>query len=506
MSMDSTFNRRALLKMGGAALASAALTRGQAPAEAAQGTISPAGTTAFRSRWVPEGAVARVAFVADHHYWPRHLENWGGGAQITTSTDRRMPDLAETLNAAAPDVSIHAGDVISAGGSFFPTPKEYAAQLAFQADFLRRLAHPSIPLVGNHETLDAHYGSHDQLGDWTRHFGAPFRGHDLPGWRLLTFNSMLPNAGGRHGKGDGYGNVYGVDDEQLDWLRAGLEEATAARRHVVLFTHIPPANWGDPARFESLLASFPCVKALVCGHWHRNNLSLLAQVPVLVRASNVETPFAYHLLHLYPEGRLVVVQHSQHFPHDEFISASAAPGKQGSEAERYLTIGGGSRLPLDGLTVVGDDARAEVSDGRLALGSRSGRATLLIDARLLGDARLSVSLVKGPGEAVGAVARCDDAGRGGTEAVITSRYSPSGKVFLRQDAPAGASIVDRSWFNIGDDLAYRLTLEVRGGRVKAAWKNMLSLEGPIGAGAGRFGVFVERGVMYVTDLVLESLT
>ena len=84
--------------------------------------------------------------------------------------------------------------------------------------------------------------------------------------------------------------------------------------------------------------------------------------------------------------------------------------------------------------------------------------------------------------------------------------SPSGKVFLRQDAPAGASIVDRSWFNIGDDLAYRLTLEVRGGRVKAAWRNMLSLEGPVGAGAGRFGVFVERGVMYVTDLVLESLT
>jgi hypothetical protein len=45
--------------------------------------------------------------VSDHHYWPGHLENWGNGSQITSKTDRRMPDLAEVLNEEQPGLSIH---------------------------------------------------------------------------------------------------------------------------------------------------------------------------------------------------------------------------------------------------------------------------------------------------------------------------------------------------------------------------------------------------------------
>ena len=64
----------------------------------------------------------------------------------------------------------------------------------------------------------------------------------------------------------------------------------------------------------------------------------------------------------------------------------------------------------------------------------------------------------------------------------------------------------RSWFNIGDNIAYRLTLEVRGGRIRASWKNMLYLEAPVEAGAsGYFGFFVDRGMLFVTDLKLEAL-
>lgn len=510
MMKTPSFDRRTLLTRGGAAALAAALPDRSvlhaatvAPTEQA----APPWREVYRSAWVPPGAVARVAYVTDHHYWPKHHENWGEGAQITSSTDRRMPDLVRTLNALRPDVSIHGGDVISAGGAFFPPPDEYAAQLAFQADFLGQLQHPWMALVGNHETLEAHYGSHDQLAAWSARFGAPCRRYAHANWRLLTLNSMLPNARRAYGAGDVYGNAYGLDAPQLDWVRRELAEAQAQRAHVVLFAHVPPSDWVNAADLEALLTAHPVVAAIVCGHWHRNVMGLLGGVPVLVRTSNVETPFGYHLLDLYQDGRLVVVQRSQCFPFEEFVSASHAAGKQGSEADRYLTLGGSSRMPLEHVTVVGDDASARLADGHLTVSSRSGRAAVLIDGGALRRARLTVSLVKASGDAVGAMVLADDRGRGGIEAVLTSRYSPSGKSFLRRDVVGGEpQLLRPSWFNIGNDLSYRLSLEVRDGRVSASWTGMppLTYELETDRG-GRVGIFVERGRMYVTELTLETL-
>lgn len=85
----------------------ATLAPASAPAQQAAPPSPPQGVEIYRSQWVPSGAVGRVAYVTDHHYWPRHQENWGGGAQITSSSDRRMPDLDNLLNAINPDVSIH---------------------------------------------------------------------------------------------------------------------------------------------------------------------------------------------------------------------------------------------------------------------------------------------------------------------------------------------------------------------------------------------------------------
>ncbi len=514
MASSNTFGRRTLLKRGGAAALGASFLPASvfgraAAAEAAvaqQPALSP-GTPVYRSEWVPPGAAARVAFVTDHHYWPNHPENWGGGAQITSSTERRMPDLADLLNAARPDVSIHGGDVISAGGAFFPPLSEFEKQDAFRADFIGRLTHPAIPMIGNHETHEAPYRSHDQLASWTARFGSPFQKHALPGWRMLTLNSMTPNGDRRYGQGDAYGNVYGIDPPQIEWLRRNLAEAAASQEHVLLFAHVPPSDWGDRSALEELVAANPSVKGMVCGHWHRNNLSFLAGVPVLVRASNVETPFSYHMLHLYRDGRVVVVQHSQHFPFDEFVSAGFAAGKQGAESDRYLTIGGNSLMPIEKLTVVGDDVAARVADGHLRLSSRLGRAGVVIDTADLRDARLTMSMVMASGDAAGGFALAGANGRGGVEAVVTPRYSASGKVYLRQDVAGGApSLLQPAWFNIGYNLAYRLTLEVRGRKVTASWKGMTPIDATVETDRpGRFGCFVERGVLFVTDLALERL-
>ncbi len=108
-----------------------------------------------------------------------------------------MPDLVEALNEERPDLSIHAGDVISAGGSFFPPPEEYGRQLAFAKQFYGGLSHPHMPLPGNHEISGPPYVSDTQLESWSRHFGAPYRGHDLKGWRFVGVNCLLPNPDGR---------------------------------------------------------------------------------------------------------------------------------------------------------------------------------------------------------------------------------------------------------------------------------------------------------------------
>ena len=99
----------------------------------------------FATDFVPEGALFKLAFVADHHYWPNHFKNWG--SKQFRSTEERMRDLIVTLNQEHPDVSIHGGDVIDAGDSFVPPFNEYIRQLDYEKEFLDGLNHPAIPIV-----------------------------------------------------------------------------------------------------------------------------------------------------------------------------------------------------------------------------------------------------------------------------------------------------------------------------------------------------------------------
>jgi hypothetical protein len=450
----------------------------------------------FSANFVPPGAEGKIAFVSDHHYWPGHLENWGDGGQMTTTTDRRMPDLVEVLNDERPDLSVHGGDVISAGGSFFPPPEEYARQLAFAKRLYSGLNHPSMPLLGNHETGEAQYISETQLGAWTRNFGAPYRSHTVKSWKIIGVNCLFPDPGG---------SVYGLDPVQMRWLASELKDVSGKGMKAVICTHVPPSGWKNTAEFADVIVSAGCVKAVVCGHTHKNSFSLLGGVPVLVRCSNVNAPFGYTILNLYPDGRIVVVQKSQHFPLEDFISARFDAGGLGSEADRYLTLGGNSRLPLDGLKVSGPDARATIVDGHLRVASRE-RAVVLVDTAALDQARLSLTAVKARAERIGGIALAGPDGSGAVEAALTSRYSPDGKVYLAANRGGTRAVLARSWFNIGDDIAYRLTLEIRGGKVTASWKNMLTLEAGVDAAKpGYFGFFVERGALFVTDLKLERL-
>ena len=242
------------------------------------------------------------------------------------------------------------------------------------------------------------------MAAWSRNFGAPYRHHDLKGWRIIGVNCLMPNPDGRYGRGDNFANVYGLDPAQLEWLKARLQEASARGLKAVICTHVPPAGWVNAPDFEKVIASAGCVKAVLCGHTHRNSVAFLGGVPILVRVANVTSPFGYTMLHLYPDGRILVIQKSQHFPYDDFISARFQPGGLGSEADRYLTLGGTSQLPLGRLKVAGADARAVIADGHLRLTARNGRAMVLVDSSALRSARLTLTAVKAGGERMGVIA------------------------------------------------------------------------------------------------------
>jgi len=491
-TISATISRRRFLALG--SLASCAVLAG--PTEAAQRK----GKILHSSDFVPEGALFKLAMVTDHHYWPHHAKNWG--EKQFRDTEPRMRDLAETLNREKPDLSVHCGDVISAGNSFEPPPEEYIRQLDFEKTFLESLRHPAIPLIGNHEVPDAFYEDESELDRWKKRFGPLNRFVDIGNWRLVLLNIMVPNPGGKLGKG----SLYGIDETQLRWLDGALREAAAKSMSALLFAHVPPQNFTYKNDFEKTVLRSGCVRGIFCGHTHSNSQSMLGNIPVMVRAGNTGAPLAYTLIYPYPDGRLLVVQKSQHFPFINYLSESIRPGLQKKEEDRYYTLGGSTEMPLEGLRSAGENVSAVICDGHLALRSEKGRGYLLIDTPGLTGGRIRFSAIKEGAVRMGVVACANTDCSRRIEGAVTSEYGPDGNLYLATCDGAGKRTLDRSWFNIADGIAYEFTLEVRKGKAVLSMKNMPVLAAGLGADiSGQFGMFVEGGSMLVTDLSLEKV-
>lgn len=473
----------------------------------------------FSSEFVPVGFSYKIAFVADHHYWPNHMRNWGSGTQQTRQTEERMLDLVERLNLENLDASIHGGDVIDSGSAYYPPVEEYIKLLDFEKRFLDGLNHQVIPMIGNHETPEALYEDESELGRWKDRFGPLYRYHDVSEWRLVTINMMVPNPDEIHAKG----NIYGIDDKQLKWLTTVLDDAASKNRKVLLFSHVSPLSYVNLEEFDKLVNSYDCVKAIFCGHEHKNYVFLLGKVPVMMRVGNAMSPLGYTIMYGYPDGRVIVVQKSQHFPFLDFVSSGFRQGAQGREIERYLTLGGTSYLPLEEMKLIGNRASARIKDGHLRFDSgkdnqkvvqegqsftisKKMRGILLIDIPDIRDAQISFSAVMEGADRIGALACTEPDGRGGIEAVLNPGYSEHGQLYLVDDRGKKNNILDRSWFNVRDGIAYRFLLKVQNGKVKAKWKNMPELSADIDVNrSGYFGFFVENGTMLVTDLKLEKI-
>ena len=227
---------------------------------------------------------------------------------------KNVADSAATLRAAVAqinaldppaDVVLLTGDVVDEGD-----PAEYAAARAI----LSRLTPRLLAIPGNHDSRAAF---RDAFADhtWLPAEGPLHFVDDQTGpLRLIALDVTVPGA--HHGD---------ADAAALAWLEQAL--AAAPDRPTVIMMHQPPIDCGIPFldkykcrsgdRLAALIARFPAVERVVCGHVHRAMQTRLGGTllctapsttttialrtrPDAVPASFLEPPG--FLLHVWSEG------------------------------------------------------------------------------------------------------------------------------------------------------------------------------------------------------------
>ncbi|WP_110707498.1 phosphodiesterase [Salinicola sp. CR57] len=187
-----------------------------------------------------------------------HIRRPGQKAYRVVETDRYLPPAVAALNALAPrpDVVLITGDATD-----FGRPEEYATL----AEQLQPLEIPWYLIPGNHDDRQAMrdaFPDHDYLG------GGPFIQYTIERFplRLLALDTLVP--------GESRGELCA---ERLEWLAARLAEQP--ERPTLIFMHHPPFATGiahmdaiglaGAAEMAAIVADYPNVERIICGHVHR---------------------------------------------------------------------------------------------------------------------------------------------------------------------------------------------------------------------------------------------
>lgn len=197
-----------------------------------------------------------IAQISDLHVMTAGRRNRDG---VDTAVGlRRCVEHLSALD-VAPDLVVASGDLVDDG-----RPEEYQRL----REMLGRLPMPVCLMPGNHDRrapLRQAFADHAYLGGGGRiHYH-----RDVRGLRLIALDSVIEGENG----GD-------FDDAQLQWLDALLQDAPD--RPALVFMHHPPVPTGfsrmdtiavgadSAARLGNVVARHPQVRAVLCGHVHRN--------------------------------------------------------------------------------------------------------------------------------------------------------------------------------------------------------------------------------------------
>lgn len=161
-------------------------------------------------------SAARVLVVADSHLSERNPE-----------AGRNWSAVVAHVDAVAPDLVIHVGD-ITADGAHHPEDLDHAR------DQLARIEAPVHVLPGDHDLGDNPFGAPPEdvidaprLDRYRQVFDADRWCVEVGAWRLLGIDTQLFDSG------------LADDGEQWAWLEAQLADHPRRNTHLALFVHKP---------------------------------------------------------------------------------------------------------------------------------------------------------------------------------------------------------------------------------------------------------------------------
>ncbi len=212
-----------------------------------------------------------------------HLRPPGIAYQGVVDPAAALTQAVRQINALSPRpaVVVLTGDVVDEDD-----PAEYAAAFAI----LRRLEIPLRVIPGNHDSragLRAGFPGHDYLPAAGPHHYADATFGPV---RLVALDVTVPGA--HHGL---------ADPAALAWLEAAL--AAEPRRPTAILMHQPPLECAVPYldeyrcfgadALERVVARFPAVERLLCGHVHRH-MQMRFGGTLLCTAPSTATAIALH--------------------------------------------------------------------------------------------------------------------------------------------------------------------------------------------------------------------
>jgi 3',5'-cyclic-AMP phosphodiesterase len=220
-----------------------------------------------------------IAQISDPHLRPR-----GVLYQNTVDSNAMFAAAVAQLNALSPrpDLVILSGDVVDEG-----SPDEYAAA----RELLAELAIPLVVIPGNHDEREAFrtcFSSHDYL---PKQGALNFAIEDRGPVRIIGLDITVPRL--HHGL---------MDDAAATWLQETL--SLEPERPAIIMMHQPPfashvpyldKYWcKDGFRLAEVVARFPAVERILCGHVHRFMLVRFAGT-MLCTAPSTTTAIALRL-------------------------------------------------------------------------------------------------------------------------------------------------------------------------------------------------------------------
>jgi len=195
-----------------------------------------------------------IAQISDPHLRPR-----GVLYQDLVDSNAMFAEVVDHLNRLSPqpDVVILSGDLVDFGA---------AEEYAFAREMLAAIRHPLLMIPGNHDAREAMRAAFPDHVYFAPSGPLHFVADDLGPVRIIGLDITVPGL--HHGD---------FDDAAADWLDAAL--ARDRDRPTIMMMHQPPFVSGIPyidkyncrggERLAAVIARYPAVERILCGHIHR---------------------------------------------------------------------------------------------------------------------------------------------------------------------------------------------------------------------------------------------